>query len=218
MPKPLVLKPLALLASLVLSAAAVPIATAPAGGGRSCGGDEPKEAADLWTFEELQRQIFFAVLEGLYVDGVSNEAVDAVCAVDPFHGYPANFVQGCPICMPALDAFSLYRSRPPFKGNKAQADTFGAGLAPEELARITTGDIGERQEAIMDLVGHWMERRVGMLRLSPDERAKWDVMLGAMRKKGTAILAQYRDSGLGGSYSQMKECPFCNGANEPFEK
>ena len=93
-------------------------------------------------------------------------------------------------------------------------DTFGAGLAPDELARITTGDIVERQKAIMELVGHWTGRRVEMLRLSPDERAQWEVAMEMMRKKGMEMLAQYR--GLGGSYAQMEECPFCDGANKPF--
>lgn len=209
-------KPLVLLSSLVLSAA-VPFSGPPAGGGATCR-DREKTEADLWTYDELQRQIFFAVLEGLYVEGVSNEAVDAICAIDPVHGYTANFVWSCPICMPAYEAFALYRARPPFRTRKGGGDTFGAGLAPDEVERITTGDIAERQKAIMELVGRWTQRRVESLRLTPDERAQWDVKLGAMREKGMAILDQYRASGLGGSYAQMKECPFCDAANEPFAK
>jgi hypothetical protein len=208
------LKPLVLASSILLSAVTVPFAAGGIAGGGSRCDDGAVATADRWTADELEKQIFFSVLEGLYVDGVSNEAVDAICAIDPVHGYTANFVWACPICMPAYEAFRLYRSRPEFRSKKTGGDTFGAGLAPAELARITTGDIAERQKAIMELVGHWTERRVEMLRLSPDERAQWEVAMQVMRKQGMEMLAQYRN--LGGSYAQMEECPFCDGANKPF--
>ena len=35
-----------------------------------------------------------------------------ITARDPEHGLPANFVWGCPICMPAYEAFLTYRARP----------------------------------------------------------------------------------------------------------
>jgi hypothetical protein len=38
-----------------------------------------------------EEEIFLAVLEGLYRDGVQNAAVDAIVAEDPRSGYPVNF-------------------------------------------------------------------------------------------------------------------------------
>lgn len=70
---------------------------------------EPRITVDGAVFEE---EIFLAVLEGLYRDGVQNAAVDAIVAEDPESGHPVNFVYACPICTPAMSAFQAYRARP----------------------------------------------------------------------------------------------------------
>jgi hypothetical protein len=210
------LKPLVVALSLAVSSLLVGRAVPLGGGGGGSGCGDDRVASASWSADEFERHIFFSVLEGLYVDGVSNEAVDAICAIDPVHGYTANFVWNCPVCMPAYEAFRVYRSRPTFKSRKTGGDTFGDGLKPEELARITTGDVERRQTAIMELVSRWMSRRVEMLRLTPDERAKWEQQMQILRKKGMSMLYEYREQGLGGSYAAMKDCPFCDAANEPF--
>jgi hypothetical protein len=166
-------------------------------------------AADEWS-----QHVFFAVLEGLYVDGVGNEVVDAILVTDPDSGFPQNFVWACPICMPALDAFHLYRGRPDFQGLKSPRNTFGDGLSDEVLGDLQSPFLDIRQSAIRGLVERWVERRVASLRLDEDERARWDQALAERRKKGMAMLASYRDLERPGSYGAMKACPFCDGAND----
>ncbi len=175
---------------------------------------EPQVAARETT--DFEYELFAAVLEGLYVDGVSNEAVDAITVKDPEHGYPANFVWACPVCMPAYRAFLTYRARPHFEWIKGSQD-FGPGLDPATLDALTTGEFSARQQALMQLVGRWVERRMGLLRLTPEERAEWKLEMERRRKKGMALLADYQSGGLGGSYARMKECPLCDGANRPFQ-
>ena len=79
---------------------------------------------------DLQPMVFFAVLEGLYVDGVSNEAVDVLLRrEDRGNGAEQymHFIYGCPICLPAQDALRVYRQRVPLS-YKGSPDTLGEGL------------------------------------------------------------------------------------------
>lgn len=164
---------------------------------------------------DYELELFLAVLEGLYEDGVSNEAVDAITVIDAEHGYPANFVWACPVCMPAYRAFLTYRARPEFTWIKGSPD-FGPGLTAEQLAGLTTGEFSARQDALMELVGGWVERRMARLRLTPEENAAWRREMEERRKKGMEQLATYKRQGLGGSYARMSDCPLCDGANHPW--
>ena len=163
--------------------------------------------------DRTTREIFFAVLEGLYADGVENEIVDAIVAIDEQTRYPANFVYACPVCMPAFDAFRIYRLRPEFYGSKGKRDTFGPGLAEALEQRVLSDDLAVRQQAILELVEDWMRRRMESLRLTDPERERWRREMEARRKQGMAYLESYRRERLGGTYAWMKECPFCEAAN-----
>jgi hypothetical protein len=186
----------------------VPFAEPLVGGGEAC-----RQAATARSFD-YEQELFFAVLEGLYVDGVSNEAVDAILAEDPVSGRPANFVWACPICMPAYEALRVYRARPAFVTKKLVVDTFGPGIDPAVLARLTRGDLASRQSAIMELVQSWTARRLDSMRLTDAERDGWRLEMEMRRKKGMEMLYSYRDGPNAGSYAQMKACPFCDAANE----
>lgn len=159
-----------------------------------------------------ERHIFFAVLEGLYQDGVSNEVVDRILVLDEQTKFPANFVWACPACMPAYNAFRLYRGRPDFQ-EKAPRDTFGPGLAPALTERLTAVDLAIVQRALEELIATWMNRRMEALRLTEPERAEWRIVMEERRKQGMSYLEGYRES-LGGSYASMKTCPICEGAND----
>ena len=159
-----------------------------------------------------EQQIFFAVLEGLYADGVSNEVVDKIVAIDDQTKYPANFVWACPVCMPAYNAFRVYRGRPAFQEYKVHRDTFGPGLPPALVERLTAVDQMVSQKALEELISTWMDRRMESLRLNDDERQEWRTVMEELRKKGMGYLDGYRNS-LGGSYASMKTCPICEGAN-----
>jgi|SRR5882672_9826671 len=198
------------LTTLSLSLAALWSAYVKPGGEACRRAAEQQAAARHFDYEQ---EIFFGVLEGCFVDGVSNEAVDAILAVDPASSMPANFIQGCPICMPARDAFRVYRARPRFEGHKDSSDTFGPGLDPTVLTALASADLGVRQTQIMKLVESWMARRVDGLRLNDYERGEWQQNMADRRKKGMAMLQQYRNGGNPGTYSKMKACPFCDAAN-----
>ena len=57
---------------------------------------------------EFRQFIFFAVVEGLYEDGVSSETVDLII---PYNDFYEHFIYGCSMCMPTYDALTLYRGR-----------------------------------------------------------------------------------------------------------
>lgn len=209
--------------TLLIGLAALPaflIGLTPASpGGEACRAAAPAVyETDEGGEGSARREIFFAVLEGLYTDGVDNETVDKVAAIDDITHYPANFVYACPICMPAFDAFRTYRARPEFYGLKGRSDTFGEGLSRDVKIKLASPDLHERQGAVRELIEGWIRRHMDRLRLTDEERARWTQLMAEMRKQGMFYLEQYRSSNLGGSYGQMKECPFCEAANGACRK
>src|SRR4051794_22169162 len=92
---------------------------------------DPSKLPESWKDDPVCQMVFFAVLEGLYTDGVSTEAVDQVVGRKAKGGAPdikATLVIQCPLRHPVYEAFCLYQQRPTFTGFKAQPDTFGKGL------------------------------------------------------------------------------------------
>jgi len=168
-------------------------------------------------FGPYGEQIFFAVLQGLYRDGIPNDLVDRIIRIDEDTKYPANFVWACPVCMPAFEAFRLYRGRPKFQ-NKEHTDTFGPGLPKDQVERITAVDQAVSQPAIEELIQGWMDRRMDELRLTAAERAEWQKEMEKRRKEGMTHLDRYKELSLGGSYAGMKTCPICEGANGACKK
>jgi hypothetical protein len=154
--------------------------------------------------ESYHRTIFFAVLEGLYEDGVSTEDVELILRRDPKTRYLENFVYACPICNPARDAFEVYRSRPMWK-YKLPHDTFGKGLDAETHAALWSTDRAARLDAVEGLVRKWVGRRLAMMRLTADERSAYENEFAMMRKEG---MSELKDSAL----ADMKRCAMCDGA------
>lgn len=157
--------------------------------------------------ERHHKMVFFAVLEGLYEDGVATEDVDAILSPDPETGYLENFVRGCPICDPACDAFRLYRGRPGFQEKKGEGtrNTFGKGLDAATREAILSRDPAKRFPAIEGLVRTWVARRLALLRLTEAEREGFTRAFEEMRKIGMSRIA-------GGAPAKMKSCALCDGA------
>ena len=197
----------------VLGCAAV-VSLAPLQGLQIAG--EPADARFAGARDEFDQEIFFAVLEGLYRDGVATEVVEQILVTDEVTGYPANFIWCCPICMPALDAFNLYRARPRFVALKNHEDTFGEGLSDEVITRLESPVMQVRQGAIRELVENWVRRRVDSQNLTYDERLRFEENMRMRRKQGMEFLHSYQEQGLGGSYVEMNDCAFCDGANDAF--
>src|SRR5688572_10638658 len=98
---------------LVAAIAAVTVVAISMGG---AGSPSNTNVHKSWPETRAGQLIFFAVLEGLYRDGVINGDVDLI--IPPGEGgKPAfdqeTFVYACPLCHPAFEAFRLYRQRQP---------------------------------------------------------------------------------------------------------
>ena len=189
--------------------------------GCSLPGEEPSASVPFeGPSQPPEQMILFAVLEGLYRDGVSTEAAAAIAALDPESGIPLNFVYNCPLCMPALDAFRVYLERPDFLGKKAGRNTFGGGLDAETLKRVLSGDRETRLGALHGLVQGWVKARLGSLDLTRGQRTAWGRRLSDMREKGNALLAEYQeqeDGPYAEFYDDWKRCAVCDGSSDAGE-
>ena len=158
--------------------------------------------------------IFYAVLEGLYDEGVSTEDVDILLHQDPATRQYSYFVYGCPLCMPAIDALQLYRGRPKFYGRKEACDTFGTGLPAKEREALRGNDVPARLRVLHDFIERCMKRKLASLRLNKAESEKWQLVLEEMREKGGALLKEEQAHGRAGALAGAKGCAVCNGMND----
>ena len=206
---------------------ALALVVAPAGLGA-----EPKplrsgvdETAGRGKFSNEHRFVFLAILEGLYLDGVPKEAIDLIVPdvssmSDPKNPERTNFVESCPLCLPAFDAFRTYKMRPTFYGQK-QLSTFGLGL-PEETMKGLRGAPPVRRDTIRRLIEGYVERRFESSAMRDEERIDMRVRLRDMKKDGHKALAKVRRGAEGEElkkiYAGWMVCPNCTGvAPDPEE-
>lgn len=191
----------------------------PGGGGEGCRRAaaaqqqviaQQEELGRFFGFDEFHRLVYFAVLEGLYSDGVPDEVVEGLMIEE--QGTPALFVYDCPICNPALDAFTTYRERPIWKHYKDRPDTFGRDYPAESRARALAEEKSVRLELLNGMIQGWIARRLESMRLTPDELARWKEGFEIRRKRGMESLARYQGEGQG-RYAGMKGCAVCDAAN-----
>ncbi|PWU10591.1 MAG: hypothetical protein C5B50_25320 [Verrucomicrobia bacterium] len=163
-----------------------------------------------WPGTRASQLVFFAVLEGLYRDGVTNSDVDLIIPpstngaprFDPEH-----FVYACPLCHPAFEAFRLYRHRDRIFGLKAPMDTFGPGLDDNIRSQLRSPNPESRRKAIETLISRWVAQRLELMRLTPEERADITREMEQGRKQGMGALK----NGLTG-LQLRKNCPICDGS------
>jgi hypothetical protein len=158
--------------------------------------------------------IFYAVLEGLYDEGVATEDVDILLHQDPATLQFSYFVHGCPLCMPAIDALQLYRGRPEFYGRKEKSDTFGTGLPAKEREALRSGDAPARLQVLHDFMERCMKRKLASLRLTRAESEQWQLVLKEMSEKGSAMLKAEQEHGRAGALAGAKGCSVCKGMND----
>jgi hypothetical protein len=194
------------LPALLLAIAACAVALKLAGAGTTLASNNPI----YWPQSRASQLVFFAVLEGLYRDGVQNDDVDLIIppGKDGRGGFDLeHFVYACPLCHPAFEAFRLYRQREPFYGLKARVDSFGPGLDEVVRAQLRSPDAEQRRQAIQGLVNRWVERRLEMMRLTEAERADITREMEAGRKQGMGMLKP----GTATSAARTN-CPICDGS------
>lgn len=172
--------------------------------------------------EEVRtRFLFFAVLEGLYLDGVQQNVARRV--LSETENDVGLFVPSCPICMPVRDAFSVYAQGPRLmswlKGRTSPPRPedplgFGAGLDGKEIEKFLDSERTVRAKALLGLVDRYCRDYEERLRLSPEERDRLKRLLAEGRKLGMLQLQgrpEFKDDF--GEY-----CPACDGATkEPIQ-
>jgi hypothetical protein len=167
-------------------------------------------------YDSTHRFIYYAVLEGCYEDGLSNQDIDQILLKGGQHTH-LHFVYSCPVCMPTIHALEAYRSRPErFYGMKSDTSTFGKGLEPALGAKLHSTNATARLETINALVQRWIQRRMTQLRLNEAERAALQGELETKRKKGMEALQRFTKSGNTETFApglaEHGQCAACNGA------
>jgi hypothetical protein len=193
------------LALISAFASFAPLGTSP-GAAQAEGEHEP--------VDEPYREVFFAVLEGLYADGASTAAVDGLLVRNDAGGY-ALFVSGCQICAPVLNALLVYRARPALEGSKTPFDTFGPGLSDADAAACTSADVKVRFDALGRMVERWTAARLAARRLTDEERQRFEMEMEMRRKKGMSALGPQT---IGGVAAGFKACASCDAANDASHK
>ena len=203
--------PAALGAALALLLAARGAPAAPAAAPAA-----PAPATDDAWFESAWGQlVFFAVLEGLYTDGVQPEAVRAVLGGHELE--TTLFVPACPLCTPALVAFETYAARGPlhvkaWDANGRPLDTFGPGLPDDVVARLQSPDRAERLAALQPLIATWITRRLDFGRATDAEREELRHWMEDGRKRGMNQLGALRRSLDAAAAASWPRCATCDGS------
>lgn len=166
--------------------------------------------AEKEEFSRGHKFVFFAVVEGLYNDGLDESSVVAIIG----ENMSDNFIVGCPICHPAYDAFLLYRVKPLFQSRKRPTDKFGKGLDVEERKALV-GEPNERREQLRDSISKWVEERIKSMNLDEDQAKDLRAELKEMSDRGTEQLESLKNGGNGEFfqkiYADWEFCPSCSG-------
>ena len=149
----------------------------------------------VWRDDPLCHFVFFAVLEGLYRDGVQNEVVDAILAADVKsvdEQVKHCFVFKCELCHAVYEAFALYRARPAFKNTEGGRSTFGTGVDEKILEALTGDSARSRVYAMGSLIRPWIQHRVKETRMTPDEQRAMKKKFEMYVREGGKLLREHR--------------------------
>ncbi|MEZ0266342.1 MAG: hypothetical protein ACAI43_16555 [Phycisphaerae bacterium] len=130
---------------------------------------EPPSAK--WRTDPACQLVFFAVLEGLYTDGVPDEAVNLIVPPDAGgEGVKHSFVFRCPLCHAAYEAFVLYQNRTAFNGSGEKRSTMGGAFDPKVLESLKSKDVRTRVYTMGAMIRPWIERRMKMTQMGEAEQ------------------------------------------------
>lgn len=169
------------------------------------------------AYDDRFRFLYFATIEGAHVDGLTDAEADRILLRDGDKGAHQHFIYACPICMPVLNGLIAYRARPEFFGYK-DGRTMGKGLPQELRLQLASDDIAVRLKAVNSLLARWVEQRLQMLNLTPEQRTAWDKRFEDGRKEGMAMLDRFRQERsmkvFAPGFADFKECAACNAATK----
>lgn len=161
---------------------------------------------------------FFAVIEGAYRDGLSNEHLAIILEREEPKEYE-NFVYACPLCSPAIAALELYRSRPPrLYSLKGAGSTFGFGILPDIAFLIESENVTRRLLGIRLLLQRWIDAYLESKNLTQQELDGWRRNIEAAKEEGARLLKQYREGGsahlTAPAFEEVGDCAVCQGSFE----
>ena len=171
-----------------------------------------------WQNDELCQFVFFAVLEGLYRDGVQNEAVDAVIGEtikNKEDKMKRHFVFRCELCHATYEAFRVYRARPLFTNAKG-ASTFGKGISPEVLKKLSSMEARTRVYAMGKLIRPWIMHRIEETRKTAEEKTAMKKAFMKYVQEGSDLLSAHKKArdGFYLNWSFYGSCQACEAAKD----
>lgn len=157
-----------------------------------------KEAV-VWQNDEMCQFVFFAVLEGLYRDGIDNDVVDAVLGdikevkdEGDDSKIKTHFVFRCELCHATYEAFRTYRARPIFMQSGGKS-TFGEGKTDAKLVADLRSKVAqERVYAMGKLVRPWIMHRIEETRKTDEEKMKMKKGFEKFAREGGDLLGDLR--------------------------
>ena len=175
----------------------------------------PKESV-IWQEDPVCQFVFFAVLEGLYRDGVQDEIVDLVIgkAGADDTGVKRCFVFQCELCHATYEAFCLYRQRQQF-ANSSGKTTFGPGVDPKILQDLRSVAPPTRIYAMGRLIRPWIQQRIQNHRLTREEQIALHDRITEYATEGKVLLDQLRSSDdLYVNWNFYGSCQACEAAED----
>lgn len=183
-------------------------------------------ALDRNPFDDTYQFIFFATLEGLYRDGVSDADVEALLSTKGKDGGYLNFIYTCPICMPVEGAIVTYKARPSIhhlktRNHQTGERTFGEqGLSEKDSEALRSEKASIRLKAVNELVNRWMAYRMDHSAMTAEQKKNLVEELKDRRKQGMESLRSFSMKMNGpdsmkyfaAGYEDGDECAVCNAA------
>ena len=171
----------------------------------------------VWQNQELCQFVFFAVLEGLYRDGIQNEVVDAIIgelAEKETDKVKTHFVFRCELCHATYEAFRAYRNRPAFIDAKSQT-TFGKGTDLKILEELRSEDARTRVYAMGRLVRPWIMHRIEETRRTDEEKTAMKEQFAKYAREGRKLLDKHiKADPLYIDWSFYGTCQACEAAED----
>ena len=166
-----------------------------------------------WHEDTVCRQVFFAVLEGLYTDGVSNEVVNALIPPAAAGENPVkhSFVLQCPLCHSVYEALRVYQARPSF--HDQTQNTFGSRMSKDIPADLASPHTPTRLKALAPVIERWVSQHLARQRLTPEEHAQFMAEFRKRAAQGKQCLQEHmkqKDSHYN-TWSLYWGCAACNG-------
>ncbi|MCH2379526.1 MAG: hypothetical protein MK236_08915 [Pedosphaera sp.] len=171
-----------------------------------------------WQKEEMCQFVFFAVLEGLYRDGIQNEIVDAIIGekiVKKENKVKTHFVFRCKLCHATYEAFRTYRNRPAFMQTKG-ASTFGKGADLALLKQLGSKDARTRIYSMGALVRPWIMHRIKETRKTAVEKTAMKKQFEKYAQEGADLLKTHKRAkdGFYLDWSFYGSCQACEAAKD----